>query len=717
MQQHFESTSAFGASASLKIGGNPSAPSHIPYRDSKLTRLLQHSLSGNAKTVIFLTISNATAHAAETISTLKFGERARLVVTKPRINVGDSLTMEAPMFFKAKMAGYENEISEYQRIIEQLQSQVVSMQSVIEDLQSENATLRQSSSAYPSHLDSTVVCCRCNGSSISAISAEKKSRPLDPMSPTVTPKRLQNNVELSDKENRNVKLEDQPEASAEKTSDLMPRGEEKSKTNEEDDEDEDEDEYNDRCGICGMNQDESDRLQDTTGENLGFFFHCDGNCGSMFHIRCVGLIGEAGQYILPEGEWFCLSCQHDLELNNRREGENPPEEIAMETPVDASSINQQQPMPEGTPHTATVSSSLKSDMNSSRESPLKAALSTTQHELHMARLWQQQYDVIRKDRNRILLQWQQDQESFRVYQQQRLQLQEERENCILQLEEKQLELTASLNRQQEENLTLKSCLKDLQDRYTMMQQRSSVSPFYSSMALSSSIDEETEVSNVTHQDNGKRFNCYDAAYAFDDTEMDSIDQEGHTDNMENTVIANEMADLPAAAETVSAKVKNPANSPSKRQGKTPSSLPPAHGAGKNAQRKGSTDKGSGQKSALSLSSTLPASTRVAENNSKGPKRSLPDISVTSQNSGGSTTLIRSASDRVPSEDSENSSTLPSPGVPVSSATAAGSRFVNPLRNRLSELIAQADEEKESFVDLRMKLQSRAEGRGSREGLR
>lgn len=702
-----------GATTSIKISSAQSVPSHIPYRDSKLTRLLQHSLSGNAKTVIFLTISNAMAHAAETISTLKFGDRARLVVTKPRINVGDSLSIEPPMFYKAKMAGYENEISEYQRIIEQLQSQVVSMQSVIEDLQSENASIRQSA-LNPSHANASALCCQCNASSsIATNSAEKKSL----LSDISTPVRSYNNKDVSGSDQRPkksiVNSTDDSETSEQKTTDAVPVEVENDPGDDEGDEDDDE--YNDRCGICGMNQEESDRLQDTTGENLGFFFHCDGNCGSMFHIRCVGLIGDAGQYILPEGEWFCLSCQHDLEMGNCRECD-PHEEIAAAASIDASSINQQQqqqPKPELLPP-ADVLHSLKSEFNSSRESPLKAALSMTQHELQMARLWQQQYDVIRKDRNRILLQWQQDQESFRTYQQQRLQLQEERENVVLHLEEKQLELTASLTRQQEENLTLKSCLKDLQDRYTQMQQQSSASPFYSSMALSSSIDEDTDIKSPSaHQEQGKRFHRYDAAYAFDEAEMDANEARGTMENVENVVLGNEMTKLPTPTESMSATAKSPGNSPSKRQGKASSSLPPAHGGSKTAQRKASIDKGTGQKPPLSLSSTMPASTRAIDSNAKVPKRSLPDISAP-QSSGGPT-LIRSASDRVPSEDSDNSTTSAS-GITVSSVPA-GSRFVNPLRNRLSELIAQADEEKESFVDLRMKLQSRAEIRGSREGLR
>ena len=58
------------------------ADAHIPYRDSKLTRLLQTSLSGDARVAVICTVSLGAAQAAETLSTLKFGRRCKLVVTK-----------------------------------------------------------------------------------------------------------------------------------------------------------------------------------------------------------------------------------------------------------------------------------------------------------------------------------------------------------------------------------------------------------------------------------------------------------------------------------------------------------------------------------------------------------------------------------------------------------------------------------------------------------
>jgi len=59
---------------------------HIPYRDSKLTRLLQDSLGGNTKTVMVANIGPACYNYDETISTLRYANRAKNIQNKPRIN-------------------------------------------------------------------------------------------------------------------------------------------------------------------------------------------------------------------------------------------------------------------------------------------------------------------------------------------------------------------------------------------------------------------------------------------------------------------------------------------------------------------------------------------------------------------------------------------------------------------------------------------------------
>ena len=59
---------------------------HVPYRDSKLTRILQDSLGGNCYTTILATLSPIAANAEDSVSTLQFADRARHVHTKVKVN-------------------------------------------------------------------------------------------------------------------------------------------------------------------------------------------------------------------------------------------------------------------------------------------------------------------------------------------------------------------------------------------------------------------------------------------------------------------------------------------------------------------------------------------------------------------------------------------------------------------------------------------------------
>lgn len=62
------------------------AGGHIPYRDSKLTRILHPSLGGNAKTAIICNITPAAVHVDESHSTLRFACRAKRVVNNATVN-------------------------------------------------------------------------------------------------------------------------------------------------------------------------------------------------------------------------------------------------------------------------------------------------------------------------------------------------------------------------------------------------------------------------------------------------------------------------------------------------------------------------------------------------------------------------------------------------------------------------------------------------------
>lgn len=59
---------------------------HIPYRDSKLTRILEDSLGGNCKTTMICMVSPALDAFAESVSTLKFANRAKCIRNRAEVN-------------------------------------------------------------------------------------------------------------------------------------------------------------------------------------------------------------------------------------------------------------------------------------------------------------------------------------------------------------------------------------------------------------------------------------------------------------------------------------------------------------------------------------------------------------------------------------------------------------------------------------------------------
>lgn len=68
------------------LGEDGQKRGHIPYRDSKLTRLLQDSLGGNSHTLMVACISPADSNMEETLNTLRYADRARKIKNKPVIN-------------------------------------------------------------------------------------------------------------------------------------------------------------------------------------------------------------------------------------------------------------------------------------------------------------------------------------------------------------------------------------------------------------------------------------------------------------------------------------------------------------------------------------------------------------------------------------------------------------------------------------------------------
>ena len=82
-----------------------------PYRDSALTRILQNALGGNSKTVMICSLSPASINYEETLSTLRYADRAKKIQNKAVINE-----------------------SEHDKMVRLLKEENVNLKQMIEDL-------------------------------------------------------------------------------------------------------------------------------------------------------------------------------------------------------------------------------------------------------------------------------------------------------------------------------------------------------------------------------------------------------------------------------------------------------------------------------------------------------------------------------------------------------------------------------------------------------
>ncbi|SPQ20071.1 c0e7114d-7498-4cce-9ee1-008dff8377a1 [Thermothielavioides terrestris] len=93
--------------------------SHVPYRDSKLTRILQESLGGNSRTTLIINCSPSSYNDAETLSTLRFGMRAKSIKNKAKVNAELS-----PAELKMMLAKAKTQITTFENYIANLEGEV-----------------------------------------------------------------------------------------------------------------------------------------------------------------------------------------------------------------------------------------------------------------------------------------------------------------------------------------------------------------------------------------------------------------------------------------------------------------------------------------------------------------------------------------------------------------------------------------------------------------
>uniref|UniRef100_A0A673LDL0 Kinesin family member 21B n=1 Tax=Sinocyclocheilus rhinocerous TaxID=307959 RepID=A0A673LDL0_9TELE len=93
------------------LGDQSKKAGHVPYRDSKLTRLLQDSLGGNSRTVMIACVSPSDRDFMETLNTLKYANRARNI--KNKVIVNQDKTSQQISALRAEIARLQMEIMEY----------------------------------------------------------------------------------------------------------------------------------------------------------------------------------------------------------------------------------------------------------------------------------------------------------------------------------------------------------------------------------------------------------------------------------------------------------------------------------------------------------------------------------------------------------------------------------------------------------------------------
>ncbi|KAI9245151.1 P-loop containing nucleoside triphosphate hydrolase protein [Helicostylum pulchrum] len=112
------------------LGDESRRVSHIPYRDSKLTRLLQDSLGGNSQTLMLACASPSDSNITETLNTLKYANRARNIRNRVIVNqqVGESERLKATITrLKEELRGTDDFLRAVNDEMDSLKSQVGSL--------------------------------------------------------------------------------------------------------------------------------------------------------------------------------------------------------------------------------------------------------------------------------------------------------------------------------------------------------------------------------------------------------------------------------------------------------------------------------------------------------------------------------------------------------------------------------------------------------------
>ena len=159
---------------------------HVPYRESKLTRMLQDSLGGNSRTTMVACVSTSEANIEETLNTLKYAHRARNIKNKPKANImtedGEELEAEVD-------GGHLHPLDEellqemtlYREVMEaeceRLKRDVAAGQGQVEGLRAECSNLAAERSFYLSALKQKEACLAAAQQAVEKLQAQGSLSP------------------------------------------------------------------------------------------------------------------------------------------------------------------------------------------------------------------------------------------------------------------------------------------------------------------------------------------------------------------------------------------------------------------------------------------------------------------------------------------------------------------------------------------------------------
>lgn len=118
---------------------------HVPYRDSKLTMMLRDSLGGNARTMMIAAIGPADYNFSETMSTLRYAERAKKIENRPKVNMDpkDAIILK----LKDELAELQQKLSQKDQLNAQMGASDDVIAAMEEKLKEQRAELAKASSS------------------------------------------------------------------------------------------------------------------------------------------------------------------------------------------------------------------------------------------------------------------------------------------------------------------------------------------------------------------------------------------------------------------------------------------------------------------------------------------------------------------------------------------------------------------------------------------